>query len=29
MTIPSKKDKNGNHYPDWDGAVDLDERRWD
>lgn len=28
MTIPAKKDENGNHYPDWDGAVDLDEGRW-
>ncbi len=28
MTVPSKQDEDGNHYPDWDNAVDLDEGRW-
>ena len=28
MTIPAKQDEDGNYYPDWDGAVDLDEGRW-
>jgi len=28
MTIPTKKDEDGNDIPDWDNAVDLDEGRW-
>jgi len=28
MTIPAKKSQDGNHYPDWDNAVDFDEGRW-
>jgi len=28
LMVPNKKDEDGNHYPDWDNAVDLDEGRW-
>ena len=28
MTVPGKRDEEGNHYPDWENRVDLDEGRW-
>ena len=28
MTVPGKRDEDGNIVPDWENRVDLDEGRW-